>query len=365
MAKSSNVKKITRENTTNTFVSFSQISEYQRCPFKWYLLYVEGIRPQRTDDALNLGSLVHAGLAFALTFYMSMDYNVSLGDMYSVIADYFNQWKANNRPESQMVIDMDGSWVEDDSRLLSFDEIVDTAAIIVYRTVRFLDIPNNWRVVVGQSLDGKHNKVPYIEVPFELQANGYTFVGKIDAVLLNLRDNRTYLIDWKTRTSFEDDENNVITGEEFNEQMALYHYALSFYGVKVDGEVTYQIASKVPKKPEVLKSGKAMSRANITSDWETYRAAVIEAGFDPNDYLDMQDKLSVTKWWHPVTIYRSEGNLAKRFATLDVWARRMLEDVTCPQVYSRMCKLCPFNHICFAVDNDYDVDALIKEQYVS
>ena len=30
-----------------------------------------------------------------------------------------------------------------------------------------------------------------------------------------------------------------------------------------------------------------MSRALIKTDWETYKAALLEAGLNPDDYLDM------------------------------------------------------------------------------
>lgn len=48
--------------TGRGFISFSEVSSFQRCPLQWKYRYVDGVEPEQISAALVLGSGVHAAI---------------------------------------------------------------------------------------------------------------------------------------------------------------------------------------------------------------------------------------------------------------------------------------------------------------
>jgi len=343
-------------------VSYSEISSYQRCTYQHYLSYVKGYKRVRKEiGASATGTIVHLAIAAALHWYHANDYRHDDDAIFTEILKAVKVWSETNRPEDPIIVDEDGLLVDFSEAADEWARAVDEAAVIAYRTIRHLDVPNRWRTVVDK--DG----VPYIEYRLEhpmLPESEY--VGVIDWVAVDLSKNITYVVDWKTRKTFQDDENSVIGGEDFNVQLSLYQYALMERGVNASGAIIYQISSRIPEIPDLTKKG-AVSKAKIKTDWETYSEAVRSYGLDPNDYLDMKDQLDAVEFWRPVTHYRGKEELLNRWINARRWAeiieRNSDPAYVPPKVENVTCVFCPFARICLAEDKGWDVDYLIEDQY--
>lgn len=348
-----------QEDGTRT-VSYSEISSFQRCEYQHFLNYRQGYRRQREQiGASATGIIVHVALAAALKWYHDNDYKQDLDAVLGVILSTVKTWSEEHRPEMPIVIDEEGMIVDFSDAVELWVKSVDEAAAIAYRTIVHLDVPNNWRTAVDPSGE------PIIEYRLEYpMLKDVLYVGYVDWVAKDLRNGVTYVIDWKTRQKFQDDETSIISGEDFNVQLSLYQYALTRMDIPVSGAIIYQIFSGLPEIPELTQKGK-VSRAKIKSDWLTYRQAVIDYGLDPEEYEDMRPQLDAIEFWRPVTHYRGEFELKSRWLEASRWAERVLEADNRPALKHEnvMCRFCSFAQICLGEDKGYDVDHLIEERY--
>lgn len=340
-------------------ISYSEIAAFQRCQYQHHLGYVEGYKKVRTEvGASALGTVVHVAIAAALLWYHNNDYKDDKDAVLAVILDVVRRWSDENKPDSPIIVDEDGLLVDFSEAEQEWIRSVDEAAAIAYRTVMHLDIPTNWRTVVDSS------GIPLIEYRLEHPiGDNYDYVGVIDWVATDINRGITYIVDWKTRRNFQDDENAYLSGEDFNVQLSLYQYALNDRGANVQGSIIYQISSRLPEIPDLTKQGR-VSKAKIKSDWPTYRQAVIDYGLDPDDYLDMKEQLDAIEFWRPVTHYRGQKEITSRWVTMLGWAKLIAEYDGEPLKNENVtCVFCPFAQICLAEDKGFDVQYMIEDRY--
>lgn len=350
-------------------VSYSAIDTYTRCPRKYKLSYIDGLtRAQYEATPASLGSAIHAGIAFGLNWFHNTGYDGSNGNLQSLsqaLSSFFEAWAEANAPDVEYTVTPDGAMVEDTEAQNKFHVMVNDAFLITLRTLDHLDVPNNWRTVEldGQPLIEYNNTIDLYRDPYF--SAGLTF--QVDWVATNVQSGLTYVVDWKSRKTFQPDEyEQAIGGEDFNFQISLYAAAMKRLGVTVNGTITYQIAPYVPEWPSLIKNGR-VSKANIRSDWDTYRAAVIANNEDPDDeyYAEMREKLNKQVWWSPVTIYRSEAELLNRWEVAERWAIKIWEDDEYLPVESIMCRLCPFAKLCIGYDRELDIDSIRQMEYTT
>lgn len=351
-----------------TNVSYSSIDTYSRCPRKYKWSYVDKLtRATYEATPASLGSAIHAGLAFGLNWFHSTGYDGSaenLRSLSSTLFEFFNGWAEANAPDVGYNVTPDGAMMEDTEARDKFRVMVSDAFEITLRTLDHLDVPNNWRTVElnGVPLIEFHDTVELHKDPFFWAELTY----QVDWVARNVQSGLVYVVDWKSRKTFQPDEmEQAIGGEDFNFQISLYAAALAQRGVSpIHGTITYQIAPYTPEWPSLIKNGR-VSKANIRSDWATYSAAIRANNEDPEDeyYAEMREKLNKQVWWSPVTIYRGEAELRNRWETAVKWAKRIADDGEYLQVESIMCRLCPFAKLCIGVDRELDVDSIRKMEY--
>lgn len=355
-------------------VSYSAIDTYQRCPRKYQWAYQEGwTKATYEASPASLGSAIHAGIAFCLHWFHQTGYDgneENLRTMQAFLHEFFEDWAEVNAPEEIIIITSDGETITDGAARQEFFQMVDNAMVITLRTLDHLDVPNNWRTV---ELDGK----PLIEYKDTVHLGSHlltveplreletTLTFQIDWVAQHIQTGMVYVVDWKSRKTFQPNEyEQAIGGEDFNFQISLYAAAMEGLGVHVNGTITYQIAPYVPEWPVLIKNGR-VSKANIRSDWATYSAAVRANNESPADpyYEDMREKLDKQVWWSPVTIYRSEYELNKRWEWAQHWAYVMWDDAYSLPVENIMCRMCPFAQLCIGVDRDLDLDSIKEMGY--
>jgi CRISPR/Cas system-associated exonuclease Cas4 (RecB family) len=349
----------------NDYISYSALDTYLRCPKKFKFSYIDGLFKQEYQASpLTMGTAIHVGMAFGLMLYHNSDYELTFDELREQLEEMLIEWRETNKPIPRMKFDDYGNLIEDESSTIEFYEMVDIVKDIVYRTFVYLDINNNWRIVV-------HNEQPLIEYRDRVvlyMDNGLPmwFRFQIDTVMTSLNDGLTFLFDWKSRRSFQDEEKeSSISGEDFNIQMSLYQKAMQLLGINIDATVCFQISPFNPKTPDTLKNGR-ISKSNIKTDWETYAAAIVANGESPDDpyYADMKEKLGDPKWFSPITIFRSQTELDNRWKLAQDWTKQIYSPTQeyLPAI-SPMCVNCSFAKLCLGKDRGYDVDEIKEREY--
>ena len=340
-------------------LSVSQVSSWLRCRYEWYLNYEERLARKDLKWAPALGSAVHAGIAAALLRKHELDKLGLPFDEHEILVTAVyggvEEWA------ERALAFIDQGAVDEELFLATrdaVDQIAPQAIAIAHRTLQHIKVWE-WR-----TLEDRHGR-PMVEYHFEVPLRGWrSFQGYVDWVGVHEPTGHKWLIDWKVRGQFQPDEN-----EEINLQHAVYQFGLlRATGHFLDGTMTVQIADRAPQQPKLNKDG-TMSRALIRTDWETYKAALLAAGLDPNDYLDMQEKLSTVEWVRISQHYRTmaEAQAVWEEVILPVAAeirskRKRIYRTLSP----RVCRGCEYKELCFAElwgeDADYIRNAMYRER---
>lgn len=345
------------QTTVQARISVSQMNEFQKCNYSWFLKYRLGLRQRREDVApATLGSAVHVGLEAAMRALAEVQGSLRVTPGYlTVFADKaIDAWDKAKRPDDKTVVRADGMRLvveRDEAFYDDWQDLIATAKGLVYRTLQDLD-PDRYVVVC---LDGE----PLIEYDIVVPIDGtqFVFAGKADVVLRDKLTGMVEVIDWKVRRSLA-----ALESEQLNAQIGLYQHALRLLGVEAHMGTVYQIKNHLPKQPKLNKDD-TMSRANISSDWPTYRDALVAAGLDPNDYLDMRDKLADKEFFRPLRVVRTEDTTAALWQNLVAYAEIIEGADEFPRSYGYPCKSCVFAAWCSAELYGYDTDALLDDHY--
>lgn len=327
----------------NRPLSFTQMTDFLTCRHRWYLRYVLGIRPKVRSLPMELGDGVHRAIAEFL----------SGGEA----EDGLQAWLADlNRSLPY----------DDDAANKQIADLYATAQAVTERAMLGLEDLNYW---VTNDPQG----VAYVErdlmIPLPSWPGG--FVVKLDAVLFDPLNELNWICDFKTRNYFtsEDDEWS-------NLQNALYQAGAMLAGIEPTGTLTFQIKSAAPKQPKRNASGD-MSRAAVACDWKTYEAAVIAAGLDPNDYLDMKAKLEDKEFVKVIAVRRSPETLERiwndivepiadqMMQALELFERRRPEaERNVPRYLSpRTCNYCGVRPICHGTLKGHGVATLLQTDF--
>ncbi len=332
----------TVQAATKPLLSFSQISTYLRCRQEWRYVYQENLVPRMDARPLSLGSAVHTGLAMALRGYHHGWMPVEDGVRKGVEA-----WREQELAREDLF----------EEEVEAVHQVAADAEQIAIRTLRKLPI-DEWETVTDLS------GTPMIEYYFTVPLKGWGgFHGYIDWVGRHKPTGQIWLVDWKVRGSFQPYE-----AEEVNLQNAAYQYAIfRILREPPVGTITFQISGKLPTKPKLNKDG-TMSRALIKTDWETYKAALLEAGLSPDDYLDMADKLSTVEFFRPVKEYRTLDTVRRVWReVIEPTAReiRRSNKIVVRNLGHRTCNGCAYRQLCLAELGGEDAEYIRETHYRS
>ncbi len=314
--------------------SLSLVNTFQRCRYLWHLNYVRAITPSRRTVPMALGSLVHAGLAAALA-------NKNFTQAIRAIPVSTTLQAARN-------VSVDDFVVEES---VNVEDLYQQAIQIASRAMIYLFSVGSWETV---SIDGQ----PLIECRI---VDG-DFQGIVDWVARETGTNTIWLFDHKVRSHIQPDEL-----EDYNVQMAVYQHLLQECGVDVVGSICFQIRSALPAIPKLNKD-RSMSRADIASDWDTYRESLLQNGLNPADYVDMQLKLSDKTFFKLSKSYRSsalvqaiwDNSILTVMDEIAVVAKRYKHRVPPRNMHSVNCRLCSSRDFCQAELRGMDAEYLIQ-----
>lgn len=265
--------------------SYSQVRNFLSCEEKWYIDKVMGIRAVEVKRPPTMGSAIHLAIAA----------RINQNDVTKVLDQYIDE-----KEKEIVTLFPDLPYLEEEWVPIKASIKKDVPWIVDAWT-KWIEL-DNWETVVHGTFGPLvERKLVHVE-PEWGSLPEFEFIWIADWVATDKRTGLTWLIDWKARSQFMDDRHH-----EFNLQKMVYQFLLTIdLDLHVSGSRVAQIKPTSPATPKQNKNGD-MSRAACATTWDRYREALLDAGLDPNDYLDMKEKLaSPNDWFEWQSAYRTD-----------------------------------------------------------
>jgi len=218
--------------------------------------YIQGLRCKKYYPAPSMGSLGHKGLEL----WMKGE------DWKAGMKEYWTE-KMESIPEQFIP-----------------DETKEDFELVMKVMERLTSVHDYYR---------SEDEFDFIEPETKFEVNipttNDTLIGYMDRVI-KVPNEGLWLVDYKFTTgSVESKLKNL----ELKEQIDYYVWALKqqFPDEIVQGAIFHAIALDLPTVPQPIKSGKRLTKRQMKTDYETYYRAIIDNGFDPDDYGNMLMKL--------------------------------------------------------------------------
>lgn len=326
----------------------SDRGQFKRCRTLWDFTskmrlnyeYSPGIEP------LDFGTAIHA----AAEVYWDptlFDGPVEVRENLAIAAfkDHMDDWKSRIRAADQ--------W---EGRKEIWQEHFDLGIGMLEHY--FLWAPNafkGWRPVKSEiefevpipGLPVKYSEGFRVNVEGHLEYLGAPVVyqGRIDLIIQNEETDEIWILDHKTAAQFGQTEHL-----ELDQQCGSYVWALKkCLGIDVAGVIYSEWRKKVPKEPDMLKSGLPSKNKSQNTTPELYRKKLEELGLDTEMYADFLQTLQKEgqQYFRNIPIHRSSQELAALEANIVNEAIDMIDN---PRIYpnpSRWnCNGCQFRSPC-------------------
>jgi len=310
------------ESLLRETVSWSEIITWCTCRMKWYWSYGLRIAKVRLERAPTLGSAGHAGLTAMVR-----------GQPYGKAID---EWLKRELKDRELF----------DEEIEEYHQIAEMAVSILDRYAEH------------------YKKEPFAVVEAEekfsvpISGTKIRLIGYRDMVVQDM-DGCLWNWEHKFPQQFRKEED-----VELDSQTGIYQYVSHRTGYPVIGTVYNQLLARLPAIPKINKDG-SVSRQKIYTDWDTYSKIVTEQGFDPANYLDMQEKLAGYEFFKRFYIYRSSEEIR-------IFAREMERRVwdlmkTKKHIYMcespRICNSCSYRELCLTRLQGGDLQGIIEMDY--
>ena len=349
-------------------ISVTELSIYQTCPTKHDYIYNQRLAKEGQDYApMRLGTIYHEIMSHVLQagYYKTTPTN----HIQQLIDWSARMWDKANRPVK--TFEFEGQTFNDEQFYVKWDETLETAKLLAELTVDRLDVLNRFTVLDTDSFlpefrpDGP--AVPLVEykINYPIEGTDFIFSGVVDAVVIDNLNGHIVVLDWKTKSNFirEDDE-------LMNMQVGLYQYALQQMGLQISRGLVYQIKSSI-RRPNLNKPDKngvaAMSRRIITTTWGVYEAGLIAANLDPMEYDDIKHVLSENEGdlFLPLNIYRSPSLLTNLWNQLKIQLSHIVADTgDRAMALGFSCYSCPFKQLCHYKMEGWSIEELLKDGFI-
>lgn len=227
-----------RDGEGQGIVTHSMMKTMRMCPKQFEYKYIHRLKPKLLGRPLRFGTWMHA-----------------LYETYHKGEDWLEVHKNLTHQFSKL-----------------FDEEKD----------RVGDLPRDcFRTMQSYIWHYKEDEWKVLEAEFVLEAelpDGTLYRGKIDMLVENQYG--LWIVDHKNHKKMPD-----VGFRMLDAQSALYVWAALKNKIPVQGHIWNYVRSSPPSKPELLKSGKALSRsAKIVTDYPTLVRALREFKLDPEPY---------------------------------------------------------------------------------
>ncbi len=329
------------------------IYEWLRCRFMFKVSTLEQLQPRFTPAPLRRGTLVATGLEIARRAQFagetSLEFMQEAG--FTAMGVKHDEWMEEEAIKPHLNEEMEEE----------FGKQLEAAKLIFARALEFLGLhEGKWETVA--LADG----TPLIEHEMSVPMPGFKeFGGKLDWVVRNTDTGHLWLWDDKTQKR--------LAGEEYFETQlqapAYQHLLKEKHGLELQGTINYLIRAHVPAVPTMNKtktkgqSAPGMSRKKIATDWETYKAELLEYGLNPNDYQDVKHNLS--PFQRIDCYFRTPKEVAAVWQTVKEVAQELAASEHYPRNLNPFnCMGCKFKSYCLADLRGHDTDFLAKTEYM-
>lgn len=311
-------------------VSHSKIKLARRCHKAYYYKYVLKIRKRVKSRPLIVGSLIHSCLEswFKHGYYLPV----------------LREWK--EKEYSKMF--------REEQALYS--DIMPLAKTLIRGYIK------DW--------ESRGLEMLWVEKEFEVEvAPGIILVGKIDGRARDEKD-REWLVEHKTCKKMPGEEVRL-----FDTQILLYAGTLPHIDEKpVSGVIWDYVRTKLPAKPELLKSGGLSQRKNIDTTEEVYLREIKRHGLDPRGYEDILEDLRAKRdnFYREVKlpIRQPMVERVREELVITSWMLKDLEEKHAEgedcfaRNLTRDCSWCDYQTLCHAELRGDDTEYMLKHDFV-
>jgi len=312
-------------------VSQSRLKTFRRCPKQYDFKYVMGLRRKERKIQLERGTWLHELL---MVHCDGEDWR----ERHSLLTKRFNNFFEEEREQL-------GDLPRECSRIMRS----------YLRTYERAD-----RRYV--TIDSEMDEIVTLK-------NGLRLHMIIDRVVWDKKLEGMWIWDYKTRKSFEDEDNIIL-----DPQGTLYYDGLNTLGgyEPILGFVIDEIRTKAPAIPALLQSGELSKRKNIDTDVWTYMATIRRHGLDPTNYAAILRLIAA----------RQKGRFFRRVAlpkdppVVRTLRREALQTARTireaeakaafPRTFDKSCAwMCDYRDLCIADLMGGDISSMIKMNYTS
>ena len=322
---------------------YSEISTYLKCQQLRDYVYVQGLRPKRGNGLprMDLGTLVHKGFEHVFKDKLTV--------AAAKIAVEKHAYATLTAIRDQLAADPMKAPVDDVAAFLAeYEAIVENAPLIFERSAFALPVDDWEPVLVEHTLEQEI-------------APGIVLTGTPDLVARRKSDGGLYLLDWKTRSTFQD-----IGAERYNLQFLIYTWMLGKAGHQVQGSQIYEIISDVPKEPKLNKDG-CVSKSKVRTTLAMLERAIEDSGSLAHEYEDLIKYVKGIEWQRLTFDFRDAATIERTIQEVVVPAALAMAEGRKPlRVANRFtCGSCDFAKLCFGALEGDDTSFIRSESYVN
>lgn len=319
---------------------YSAISTFLKCRALYKFQYVDLLKPKRGKSLprMSLGSAVHLG-------YEKYFKGATLSEARAAVEK--SSYEILRKVREQVSVDPMSMPVDNVAEFIKeYEDIVENAPKIFERSALAMPVSDWEPVLVEHTLEQEISP-------------GIVLTGTPDLIARYKPDGQLYLIDYKTRSNFQD-----ITAEKFNLQFPIYTWMLGRVGYDVKGTYTYEIISEVPKEPKRTKDG-VVSKSKCRTTEAMLTAAIEDSNSIPEDYTDLQAYVKGLEWQRMVYNHIDPDTLERIVSEVVIAAAKEMAAPHTPlRVTNRFsCSTCDFSSLCYAPLEGGDVAYLKAENF--
>lgn len=300
----------------------SSIKLWRRCRQAYYYKEVEGIQKKTTPIALKRGTILHQAIE---AYYTGKSWEDAI---YKFKTEYDNLMEE----EKEYYGDLPGECYRIMSGYIKLYDKLPEKALAVE-----LDFSDN---------------------PVEVFPQIY-LKGKIDLILENKKG--VWVVEHKSHKRLPSESDRFI-----DLQTAVYVTVAEKLGYKIDGVLWDYLRTKPPTIPEVLVSGKGISKnKRIDTDYDTYLATILAHGFNPKDYADQLERVKNNPFYLRRYMPKSQRVIRGLLNELRITALEIEKLKMFPyrNIDKMVCRGCQYRSLCEAELLGLDSSLIRKAEY--
>ncbi len=348
----SQVNLSTVPSDTKYIIRTSDRLAFKRCRRAWDLgsKLRQDYEPNKRARPLDFGTAIHAGLQ---AYYDPRSWHDKDVKEIGCIFDFENTLKQQRKEYEELMGPMDPAQEEEWNEDWELGhKMLQNYFLWAPKVDKFtpVQVEIEFEVPVKRP-DGTHLHINNLPVMYQ---------GRLD-LLLKDEYGDYWILDHKTTAQF-----GSLEWLAFDEQCKSYAWAIQeMLNIQIAGVIYSQLRKKAPHEPQVLKSGKLSVNKQQDTTYEIFIVTCEKLGQNPEQYQDYLDHLLES----PKVFFRREAvryNQAElRNMGVQIF-QESIEMLNSPQIYptgGNGCNFCDFRAPCLAMNEDSEVDWVMKELY--